>query len=104
VISVAEERTSLWKVALLAFAAMAAQDILATVMVIMESRLNAPVAGLFDVMGYVAALICSVLALDSILKNGWRNRRSLTIIAAVSVANFAGTFAGVAIGAALTHH
>ncbi len=102
--TLAVERTALWKVALLAFVAMCFQDVLATVMVIMEARLNAPVAGLFDVMGYVAALICSVLALDSILKDGWRNRRSLVIIGAVSIANFAGTFAGVAIGAAITHH
>ena len=102
-VSVAE-RAPLWQIALLAFAAMAIQDVLATCMVIFEAHFNAPVAGLFDVTGYIAGLICSVLALDSILKDGWRNTRSLVIIGAVSLANFAGTFAGVAIGSALEHH
>lgn len=97
-------RLPLWKVAGLAFLAMMVNDLLATCMVIFEAHLNAPVAGLFDVTGYLASLVCSVLALDSILKDGWRNRRSVIIIAAVSFANFAGTYGGVAIGSALTHH
>jgi hypothetical protein len=103
-VNITIHRGQLWKAAVLAFVSMCFQDILATAMVIFEARLNAPVAGLFDVTGYLAGLICSVLALDSILKDGWRNKRSLVIIAAVSLANFVGTFAGVAIGAALTRH
>lgn len=93
----------LWQVAILAFGAMCADDIAATVMVIFESRLNAPLAGAFDVLGWFFSLICSALAIESIIRTGWWTRRSLTIIAAVSMANFAGTFAGVWIGAALTH-
>lgn len=84
------------KVAVAAFIAMCVQDVLGTCMVVFESKLNAPVAGLFDVAGWIAGLICSALALEEIIKNGWRTRRSLTIIAAVSLANFAGTFLGVA--------
>ena len=95
-------RMPLWKVAVLAFAAMCVNDLLGTAMVIFEAHFNAPLAGLMDVLGYLASLTCSVLALDSILANGWRNRRSLVIITAVSCANFAGTYAGVAIGQILT--
>ena len=95
-------RAALWKVAVLAFLAMFATDLLATSMVVFEAHYNAPLAGLMDVLGYIASLVCSVLALNSILKDGWRNKRSLVIIGAVSVANFAGTYAGVAIGYVLT--
>jgi heme A synthase len=100
----ATQKANLWKVALLAFAAMCVQDVFGTVMVIFESRFNAPVAGLFDVGGWIAGLVCAALAIEEIIKNGWRTRKSLTIIGAVSLANFAGTYAGVAIGAAITHH
>ena len=95
---------NLWKVALLAFVAMCIQDILGTGMVIFESRFNAPVAGLFDVSAWIAGLICAALALEEIIKNGWRTKKSLTIIAAVSAANFLGTYAGVYIGSMITHH
>lgn len=100
----ANKQSHLGKVALLAFAAMSVQDLLGTGMVIMEARFNAPIAGLFDVTGWLAGLVCSALALEEIIKNGWRTRKSLTIIAAVTAANFIGTYAGVAIGSALTHH
>jgi hypothetical protein len=97
-------RANLWKVALLAFLAMCAQDIAGTIMVIFESRYNAPLAGTFDVLGWMAGLICSALAIEEIIKNGWRTRKSMVIIGAVSAANFLGTVAGVAIAAAITHH
>lgn len=95
-------RQRLTLVAALAFGAMCAQDVLATCMVVFESRLNAPLAGVFDVAAWIFGLICSALALDEIIRNGWRTRRSLTIIAAVSLANFAGTVGGVAIVKAIT--
>ena len=96
--------TPLWVTALLAFVAMCANDIFGTVMVVFEARLNAPVAGAFDVLGWVAGLICAALALDEIIRNGWRTRKSLTIIGAVSLANFMGTVWVVAIATALTKH
>ena len=98
------QTTRYWRVALLAFVAMCTQDVLTTVMVVYESRLNAPVAGLCDVLGWAAGLICSALAIEEIVKNGWRTRKSMTIIAAVSLANFGGTYAGIGIATALTHH
>lgn len=102
--TVATVKANLWKVALLAFVAMCFEDIFGTVMVIFESRYNAPLAGAFDVLGWMAGLICSALAIEEIIKNGWRTRKSLTLITAISLANFAGTYAGVAIAAAITHH
>lgn len=96
--------TRLWRVVLLAFIAMCFQDILGTCMVVFEARLNAPIAGGFDVLGWIAGLVCSALAIEEIVKHGWRTRKSLAIIAAVSLANFGGTVAGVAIASALTHH
>lgn len=95
---------SLWKVALLAFLAMCADDVAYTVMVVFESHYNAVLAGAFDVIGWCFGLVCSALAIESVIREGWRTRRSLTIIAAVSLANFAGTVGGVAIASALTHH
>ena len=93
-----------WKVGLLAFVAMSIQDVMGTCMVVFESRLNAPVAGMFDVLGWLAGLICSALAIEEIIKNGWRTPKSLTIIGGVSAANFLGTVLGIAIATSLTHH
>lgn len=73
-------------------------------MVIFEANYNAVMAGLFDVAAWITGLICAALALEEIIKNGWRTRKSLTIIAAVSAANMVGTIAGVAIAASITHH
>lgn len=98
------KKNVLWKIAVLAFVAMCAQDIMGTVMVIFESQYNAVMAGLFDVGGWIAGLICAALAIESIITEGWRTRKSLTIIGAVSAANFLGTIGGVMIASAITHH
>lgn len=92
----------LWKAAVFAFLAMCLQDVLNTSMVIFESHFNAPLAGVMDQLGWLAGLACSAVALDSIFTNGWRNKRSLVLILAISAANFGGTFSGVAIGHALS--
>jgi hypothetical protein len=103
-LALAVKKSVLWKVALVAFLAMCANDVASTVMVVFESRLDAPLAGLFDVIGWLFSLICAALAIESIITEGWRTRRSLTLIGVISVANFAGTFAGVAIASSLAHH
>jgi hypothetical protein len=95
---------ALWRVALLAFVAMCAQDVMSTAMVIFESRYNGPVAGLFDVGSWIAGLVCMFLAVDEVIKNGWRTRKALVIIGSVSAANFLGTLLGVSIATAITHH
>lgn len=91
------------RAALLSFVAMCVQDLIGTAMVIFESRFNIIASGLCDVFGYLAGLICSVLALDSILRDGWRTKRSLILIATVTVANFVGTALGVVFVERLTH-
>ena len=97
-------RMSLTVAAILTFIAMCLQDVIGTAMVIFESQFNWLLAGACDVTGYFFGLLCSVLALDSILKDGFWCRRSLVLIASVSLANFFGTALGVAITAHLTHH
>jgi biotin transporter BioY len=92
-------RAAIW-----AFVAMCLQDLIATAMVIFESRYAVLASGLCDVFGYLAGLVCSVLAIDSILRDGWRNKRSLVLIGAVTIANFVGTTIGVLVVAHLTHH
>lgn len=87
-----------------AFLAMCVTDTISTAMVIFQANYNIVGAGLCDVFGYIAGLVCSVLALDSILRDGWRNKRSLVLIGSVTVANFLGTAAGVLIVERLTHH
>ena len=98
------KRMSLTKAAILTFIAMCFQDVLGTAMVVYEADLNWKLAGIFDVTGYLAGLICSVLALDSILKDGWRNKRSIVLILSVTVANYIGTALGVIFVAHLTAH
>jgi hypothetical protein len=95
---------SLWRIAALAFVAMCAQDVLATTMVIFEAHYNAPMAGVFDVAQWLAAMVSSALAVEEIIRHGWRTRKAAVIFASVSAANFLGTFTGVALTGALTHH
>lgn len=102
--AITKKPLTLLQVAILAFVAMCVQDILGTAMVIEEARLNAPVAGLLDVAGWITGLICAALAIESIINEGWRTRRSLIIIGAVSTANFLGTLAGVSLASHLIHH
>jgi hypothetical protein len=92
------------KAALAAFVAMMVSDLIGTAMVVYEAHYLWLEAGLCDVFGYLAGLVCSVLAIDSILQLGFRNRRSLVLIAAVTMANFAGTALGVLIVRALSEH
>jgi hypothetical protein len=92
------------RAALYSFIAMVFTDLVETAMVIWESEFIWWAAGICDVMGYIASLVCSVLALDSILRDGWRTRRSLVLIAVISLANFVGTGLGVALVAHITHH
>lgn len=99
-----EARTGRWPlpvVALVAFAAMCANDVTGTCMVVMESHYNAVLAAGFDVLEWFAQLVCSALAIGEIITHGWRTHRSLTIIAAVSAANVCGTLSGVAIAQTL---
>jgi hypothetical protein len=88
-------RLDLARLAAVAFAAMCAQDLLSTVMVVFESHYQAIPAGIFDVAAWITWLASSAMAIDEVLKGGWRSKRARVVIAAVSAANFAGTVAGV---------
>ena len=90
-------RWPLWKRALVGFAAMFVNDMILTTMVIFEAHYNATLAGLCDVGGWATGLVCSAIALDEIIRNGWKTRAALVLILAISAANFAGTFAGTAL-------
>lgn len=102
--TIATHRMPLWKVALLAFVAMCADDLAFTIMTVSEAHYQALMAGCFDVIGWLFGLVCSALAIESIIREGWRTKRSLIIIAAVSAANFFGTIAGVAVAVGFAHH
>lgn len=90
----------LWKAALAGFVAMTISDIIGAAVVIFESRYQWFPAGVTDALGYLVGLLCSVLAIDSILEHGFRNKRSLVLVGAITVANFIGT----ALGVALVHY
>lgn len=91
------------KAAVAAFFAMCVTNIVSTAMVIFESRYSLVAAGVCDVLAYLSGLVCSVLALDSILRDGWRSRRSQVLVLVVSLANFVGTALGVLIVQHLSH-
>lgn len=98
------EELPLPKAALLSFVAMCLNDLIMTAMVIYEAEFNWVAAGVCDILGYIAGLVCAVFALDSILRDGWRSRRSLVLVATISVSNFVGTALGVLLVAHLTNH
>lgn len=94
----------LWLLMVIAFVAMFAQDVLETVMVVLESNHHAYWAGVFDMAGTLATLASSGVALMSIIQSGFMSRRSLHLIAAVLAADFLGTTTGVFIADAIVHH
>lgn len=86
---------------LAAFAAMFAQDVLGTSMVIFEAHYNATWAAIMDQAQWMTAIVSQGLTLESIINDGWRSRRTWAIFAVVSAANVLGTYSGVAVGQAL---
>lgn len=89
---------------LIAFVAMFAQDVLETVMVVLESNHHPYWAGVFDMAGTLATLASSGVALMSIIQSGFFSRRSIHLVCAVLAADFTGTTTGVFIADALIHH
>lgn len=97
-------RLPLWALCLIAFVAMFIEDVLGTVMVVLEANFHPYEAGLFDVLGTYAQLASNGVALVSIIQSGWRSKRSLCVIASVSLADFFGTTTGVEVARAFVHH
>lgn len=92
------------KAVVVIFVAMFWQDILATSMVVFESRRGIWIAGIFDALGYFAQLACSALAIDSIVKHGWRNKRSVCLLISVTISNYLSTATGVFVAFWLIRH
>lgn len=88
-----------WKLCLLAFWAMFLQDVVATVMVVQESHYVWQTAGLFDAAAFLLGLVCLKLALGP--EDKFFTRRSLSIIASITAANYVGTAVGVEIAKVL---
>lgn len=80
---------------ILAFTAMFAQDVLGTLMVIFESRLNAGAAALMDQLQWMVGIVSGGIAYEAIITDGWWSSRTWAIFAAVSAANIGGTLVGV---------
>jgi hypothetical protein len=90
-----------WLLAI-AFAAMFAQDVLGTLMVVFESRLNAGAAALMDQLQWMVSVVCGGITYEAIVNDGWSSPRTRAIFVVVSAANIAGTLAGVRLAAAVT--
>lgn len=83
-----------------AAAAMLVQDVLATVMVVAESRGRAHLAASMDTLGWLAQITCTASAVVTLATGTLAAK--VAIVAAVSAANYAGTWAGVKLGHRLT--
>lgn len=79
--------------ALLAACSMVVQDLLMTTMCVAENRGRWVLAGLLDVVGWLAQIATIGISVDSIVKHGLTHETWLIIIF-VSIANFVGTGLG----------
>lgn len=82
--------------ALAAAAAMFAQDVLATVMVVAESRGRAHVAASMDTLGWLAQITTVTVSVGTLL--GGDLAAKAAVVLAVSAANYGGTYTGVKLG------
>jgi hypothetical protein len=76
------------------------QDVLATVMVVAESRDRAHLTACMDTTGWLAQISYTAISFGTLLDG--TPAAQVAIIAAVSAANYAGTYAGTRIGHRLT--
>jgi hypothetical protein len=82
--------------ALAAAACMFCQDVLATVMVIAEARGHAHLAAAMDTAGWLAQITTVTVSVNALLTGSWTAK--ILVVAAVSAANYGGTYTGVRIG------
>lgn len=83
-------------VVLWAFLAMFAQDILGTVMVQAEARNQANLSALLDTVGWGASFACTYIGITAL--QGHNTALKVFVVAAISAANYGGTWTGVIIG------
>lgn len=86
----------IWAQAAGAAGAMFCQDVLATVMVIAESRGRAHLAASMDTLGWIAQITTAAVSVDALLFGAWAAK--ITVVACVSAANYWGTYTGVRLG------
>lgn len=79
-----------------AAAAMYVQDVLATVMVVAESRGRAHIAASMDTIGWIAQITTTTVSVDALLTGSLYEKA--VVIASVSVANYVGTWSGTKLG------
>lgn len=85
-----------WLLPLAAAAAMYIQDVLATVMVVAESRGRAHLAASMDTAGWLAQITTTTVSVDALLTGSLPMKAA--VVAAVSAANYGGTWTGVKLG------
>lgn len=86
----------MWLIAFYAAIAMVVQDILGVFMTQAEARNRATLSGLFDAIGYPAALITTTISVTAFQGHDFAEKAVVMI--AVTAANFIGSYAGVWIG------
>jgi len=89
-----------WLLIAAAAAGMLVQDILATVMVVAESRGRAHLAASMDTLGWYAQICCTTVSVTTL--SGHALAPKVACVVAVSVANYAGTWSGTRLGHRLT--
>jgi hypothetical protein len=85
-----------WWLPLAAALAMFCQDVLATVMVVAESRGRAHLAASMDTLGWLAQITTVTVSVSALLTGSLSAKAA--VVLAVSVANYAGTYSGVKLG------
>jgi hypothetical protein len=80
----------------LAAVAMVISDVLSVILVQAEARNRAVLAGVFDTLGWLAAVIVTLLTLNAL--NGHNVPLMIGVVGGVSVANFGGTWLGTTVG------
>lgn len=81
---------------LLAAASMLLADVLSVLLVQAEARNRAVLAGLLDTVGWGAGIVVTLSTINAL--NGHDKPLMFGVIAAVSVANFGGSWLGVRLG------
>lgn len=86
----------IWWLPIAAAAAMYVQDVLSTIMVVAQARGRAHLAASMDVVGWLAQITTTTVSVDALITGSLGSK--FTVIAAVSIANYLGTWSGTRLG------
>jgi hypothetical protein len=95
------ERSAVILTIVLASVSMVVADVLGVLLTQAEARNRAVLAGFLDTVGWGAGVIVTLSTLDAL--NGHNRPLMFGVVAGVSVANFAGSWAGVHLGKRWVH-